>query len=119
MVSCCWSVNFRIAAATINDPLMTRSICRISIAVLAVAALNGCRSSPTMLDPTLQKPIDRAIVDYPPNVELTEFAVGLTAPSAMAFDFEGEHKGTLVVAESGARRAFAAAVRVRARWQIF
>ena len=73
-----------------------------SLSLLLAAAVVGCRSGPAIVDVDLQKTIDRQIVEYPPNVQLTVYAQGLTAPSAMAFDYdEGDRKGTLVVAESG------------------
>jgi hypothetical protein len=64
--------------------------------------LGGCQSSPSIVPNSQQKAIDRDIVEYPPNVQLTLFARGITAPSAIAFDYdEGEHKGTMFIAESG------------------
>ena len=70
--------------------------------LFAAAAVVGCRTGPALIEPGMQKPIDRAVVEYPPNVQLTVYAEGLTAPSAIAFDYdEGDHKGTMVVAESG------------------
>ena len=83
---------------------MRNPVRRYSAACLLIAGtfVVGCRSGPAIVDIDLQKTIDRQIVDYPPNVQLTVYAEGLTAPSAMAFDYdEGDRKGTLVVAESG------------------
>ncbi|MBV8779839.1 MAG: hypothetical protein JO353_00445, partial [Phycisphaerae bacterium] len=78
----------------------TARIFRLSFLLLISAALMGCRSGPALIE---QSPvIDRSIVEYPPNVQLTEYADGLTGPSAIAFDYdEGDHKGTMVIAESG------------------
>lgn len=86
---------------------MARSM-RVSIhrfglaACLCAFALTGCVGGPGQLPDDMQKPIDRSIVEYPTGVQLTQFAKGLTAPVAIAFDNEeGEHKGTIFVAESG------------------
>jgi hypothetical protein len=70
--------------------------------VALVCALCGCQSGPSILPYEQQKPIDRDIVEYPPNLQLTLYGHGFTAPDAIAFDYdEGEHKGTMFVAESG------------------
>jgi glucose/arabinose dehydrogenase len=82
------------------EGFMNRFLLCISIAVLCV--LGGCESSPSLIALSQQKVIDRSTVEYPPGVQLTVYAHGLTAPSAIAFDNdEGEHKGTMFVAESG------------------
>jgi hypothetical protein len=75
---------------------------RIAVACLLAWALGGCQTGPSLVPVGQQKPIDRNIVEYPPNMQLTLYGHGFTAPDAMAFDYdEGEHKGTLFVAESG------------------
>jgi glucose/arabinose dehydrogenase len=58
--------------------------------------LPGCRTGPQIVaEPAT---LDRALVEYPAGFELKPFAIGLTAPSAIAFDAEG----SLLIAESGA-----------------
>ncbi|HYE17896.1 MAG TPA: hypothetical protein VEA69_05605 [Tepidisphaeraceae bacterium] len=60
-----------------------------------LVAVGGCQTKPQIL--TGQKPIDRAVVEYPPGFELRPYVAGLTAPTAIAFDAEG----SLLIAESG------------------
>ncbi len=77
---------------------------RLLLAVLfpVLCVFCGCQSGPGLVPFKDQKAIDRNVVEYPPNVDLTVYAKGLTAPSALAFDYdEGPNKGTLFIAESG------------------
>jgi hypothetical protein len=65
--------------------------------LVAVSAITGCRSGPSLLQPNDQATIDRQLVEYPAETELKPYVTGLTAPSAMAFDNEG----SMLIAESG------------------
>jgi glucose/arabinose dehydrogenase len=75
----------------------------LCVALIGLAGvLCGCQTGPSIVPYDQQKAIDRNIVEYPPNMELTIFGRGFTAPDAIAFDYdEGPHKGTMFVAESG------------------
>src|SRR3954454_14796672 len=68
-------------------------LCGCVLLLLAV----GCRTSVTLLRPDQQRPIDRSVVDYPPNFDLNEFAQGLDCPSSLCFDPDG----TMFVVEGG------------------
>jgi glucose/arabinose dehydrogenase len=72
-------------------------------ASLALACLLcGCQTGPQILPEAQQKVIDRDIVEYPPEVQLTVFAKGLTGATAFTFDNdEGEYKGSIIIAEGG------------------
>jgi glucose/arabinose dehydrogenase len=74
--------------------IRTRVAGILSVALLLIA---GCKTQPSMLTPENQVAIDRSIVEYPSNTELVPVIRGLTAPTAMAFDDEGN----LLIAESG------------------
>jgi len=70
--------------------------------LIVVGLLCGCHAGPLIIPDYQQKAIDRNIVEYPPNVQLTVYGRNFTAPAAFAFDYdEGEHKGALLIAESG------------------
>lgn len=66
----------------------------------SLAFLAGCGGGPTLLKPEQQAIIDRALVEYPPNTELRPYVEGLTGPTAIAFD----NQGNLLIAESGMDR---------------
>ncbi len=74
------------------------------LGVVALAPLAGCRNGPRLVPEGRRGAIDRAIVEYPPGLELTPYAENLTAPTAMAFDpaTDGPHAGNLIVAVNGA-----------------
>jgi glucose/arabinose dehydrogenase len=85
------------------SPIVSRAqICGALACAALACLLCGCQTGPSLIPDDQQKPIDRNIVEYPPNVGLTLYGHGFTAPAAIAFDYdEGEHKGTMFVAESG------------------
>ena len=68
-----------------------------AVTLLAACIFCGCRGGPSLLRPEEQAPIDRTIVEYPPNTELRPYVQGLTGPVAIAFDPDG----TLLIAEGG------------------
>jgi glucose/arabinose dehydrogenase len=68
---------------------------RAALLLLSLLLLVGCKTGPVMVKDAA--PIDRALVEYPPGMELRPLVNGLTAPSAIAFDADG----TLLIAESG------------------
>lgn len=67
-------------------------------ALAALVSLVGCIHSPAMLGTNKQRVIDRQVVEYPSGFALIPLVKGLNAPSAIAFDTDGN----LLVAESGA-----------------
>jgi hypothetical protein len=70
--------------------------------LLVACLVCGCQTGPSLIPEDQQKPIDRNIVEYPPDVQLTEFARGFTGATAFAFDNDdGEYKGSIIIAESG------------------
>jgi hypothetical protein len=77
--------------------------------VLVFAALllplggGGCVQPLAVIPPSERKPIDAAVVETPAGYTLVPLMTGLTAPNSICFDNEeGDHKGTLLIAESGA-----------------
>ncbi|MGA2497655.1 MAG: hypothetical protein ABSH20_07925 [Tepidisphaeraceae bacterium] len=66
-------------------------------AFVLLCASAGCSGGPSLWHADNQPIIDRKIIEYPANTELRRVIDGLTAPSAFAFDAEGN----LIVAESG------------------
>src|SRR5450432_198260 len=71
--------------------------------LFAMFLLAGCAQQPTFLTDDMRKPIDRKLVEYPNGFVLKTVARGITAPTAIAFvNDEGEFKGSIIVAESGA-----------------
>lgn len=81
---------------------------RAAIGIVMVAALlagSGCNSGPQVLSPEKRTLIDRAIVERPVNFDLTTFIPNLNSPTAIAFNTEeGDHKGSIVIAEGGVDR---------------
>jgi glucose/arabinose dehydrogenase len=73
---------------------------RLFLVGLALWGLSGCGGGPTLLKPEQQITIDRALIEYPPNTELKPYVQGLTGPTAIAFDSEGN----LLIAEGGMDR---------------
>src|SRR5450432_1183072 len=72
-------------------------------ALLAMLLVAGCAQQPVFLPEDWRKPIDRKLVEYPNGFVLKTLARGLTAPSSIAFvNDEGEFKGSILIAESGA-----------------
>jgi glucose/arabinose dehydrogenase len=69
------------------------------LGLLLAATLVGCAKGPRLLSTQEQKAIDRKWVEYPAGFELKAYIVNLTAPSAIAFD----NQGNILVAESGGR----------------
>jgi glucose/arabinose dehydrogenase len=69
----------------------------VGVWVIALALISGCKTTPTMVPADKQVAIDRSIVEYPANTELVPVIRGLTAPTAIAFDEEGN----ILIAESG------------------
>jgi hypothetical protein len=70
--------------------------------LIVVSLLCGCHAGPLIIPDYQQKAIDRNIVEYPPNVQLTVYGRNFTAPAAFAFDYdEGEHKGANLWLQSG------------------
>src|SRR4051794_1753897 len=74
---------------------------------LATILLNiigtGCTGTPRIVPLAQQKPIDRSLVEIPAGMALLLEADGLTTPTSLCFDNEeGEHKGTVLIAEGGA-----------------
>jgi len=68
----------------------------LCVALLA-PLLGGCAGGPALLKPEEQVTIDRQFVEYPAATELKPCVLGLTAPSAIAFD----NDGSMLIAESG------------------
>ena len=68
------------------------------VTCVVLLPLAGCVTGPRLLAPEQQKSIDRRLVETPAGFELKPVAENLTAPSAIAFDTEGN----LLIAESGA-----------------
>jgi glucose/arabinose dehydrogenase len=57
----------------------------------------ACTVGPTLLKPDQQVTIDRKNVEFPSTTELKPFITGLTAPTSMVFDSDGN----LLIAEGG------------------
>src|SRR5438045_9774657 len=51
--------------------------------------VTGCKTSSMFIPSNQQHTIDRAVVDYPPNFDLKEFAQYLDCPTAFCFDPDG------------------------------
>ncbi|HEX8340489.1 MAG TPA: hypothetical protein VF624_06230 [Tepidisphaeraceae bacterium] len=74
----------------------------ITAVLFLAAALTGCARGPRLLAEKDRVTLDRRVVEYPADLELTTYAAGMTAPSAMAFvQDESEYKNALLIAESG------------------
>ncbi len=71
--------------------------CSLALALAAAALLTGCARGPVVVPSAQQLPIDRVVVEYPTGYDLTPYIQNLTAPTAIAFD----DNGNLLVAESG------------------
>jgi glucose/arabinose dehydrogenase len=69
----------------------------VGLLISALLFITGCKVQPTVVLPEQQVAIDRALVEYPSNTELVPVITGLTAPTAIAFDEDGN----ILVAESG------------------
>lgn len=65
--------------------------------ILLLALITGCARGPSFIAAEKQTPISRSIIETPAGLQITLFATGLTAPSAICFDPDG----VLFVAESG------------------
>lgn len=74
-----------------------RRLPALSLLLLAVL-ITGCGRGARIIPGELRKPIDRSVLDAPPEFDVERFVESLTAPTAMAFDTE---KNLLLVAESG------------------
>ena len=68
----------------------------LSGCVLLLLAV-GCKTSWNFIPSQQQHTIDRAVVDYPPNFDLKEFAQNLDCPTSFCFDPDG----TMFVVEGG------------------
>ena len=91
-----------------------------SILVCALVALGGCTNYPWVVPAREQKPVDRSVVETPAGYALVPFVKGLTAPTAIAIDNEeGPHKGTVLVAESGAGGADPRVIGIRPDGTVF
>lgn len=79
-----------------------------SVAALVLATIllilvgTGCTGTPRVVPLAQQKPIDRSLVEIPAGTVLLLEVDGLTTPTSICFDNEeGEHKGTILIAEGG------------------
>jgi glucose/arabinose dehydrogenase len=75
----------------------------LPLVVLAANFAPGCGRGPQMLAPELRKPIDRSLVERPASLDIERFITNLTAPTAIAFDFDPK-RNAMLVAESGIGR---------------
>ncbi|CAN5427583.1 hypothetical protein BH09PLA1_BH09PLA1_26850 [soil metagenome] len=72
------------------------------VALCLIAWIAGCTGSPRVVPVAQQKRIDAALVEVPAGTSLLVEVEGLTSPTSICFDNEeGEHKGTLLIAEGG------------------
>jgi glucose/arabinose dehydrogenase len=69
----------------------------LGMVFVALLGLGGCTGTPTLLSPDQQITIDRKIVEYPSATELKPYVTGLTCPTAIAFDTDGN----ILIAEGG------------------
>src|SRR3954454_3080129 len=75
----------------------------LGIAVVALTGGGGCAHTPVVIPPADRHPIDASVIEAPAGTTVIPLMTGLTAPNSFCFDNEeGEHKGTLIIAESGA-----------------
>jgi glucose/arabinose dehydrogenase len=75
----------------------------LAILWVCLSGVGGCTTGPRFIPSEARTPIDRKVMEYPRAFLLQLAADGLTAPSAIAFVTEdGEYKGSILVAESGA-----------------
>ena len=83
--------------------MLRPSLALLPLALLAVVAV-GCRNGPRVVPAERRVAIDRAVVEYPPGLELTPYAENLIAPTAFAFDpaTTGPHAGAMLVVVHGA-----------------
>jgi glucose/arabinose dehydrogenase len=77
--------------------MVTRMSRKLLLIGACAALIAGCARGPTLLSRDQQKPIDRALVEYPTNFELRPYIDHLNAPTAIAFDSDR----SLLIAEGG------------------
>lgn len=65
------------------------SVRHLAWLLLATVVVGGCASEPRILNIYERGPIDRSLVEYPAGFELRRYVAGLTAPTAIAFDAQG------------------------------
>ncbi|MBC8108255.1 MAG: hypothetical protein H7Z14_16835 [Anaerolineae bacterium] len=70
--------------------------------ILLIIVGTGCTGTPRVVPLQQQKPIDRSLVEIPAGMALFLEVDGLTTPTSVCFDNEeGDHKGTVLIAEGG------------------
>jgi glucose/arabinose dehydrogenase len=70
--------------------------------VLMLVISGGCVTTPRLIAPQQQRPLDRALVETPAGTSLFVVVDHLTAPTAMCIDnTPGENQGTVLIAEGG------------------
>lgn len=83
-------------------PLSPATAALTLAAVASLFAIAGCTGGPSIVPPEQRTAIDRAVVERPVGLELTDYVADLTAPTAIAFETaDGPDKGTMLFAEGG------------------